>query len=94
MSQRKLQQDIERLLKKVKEGLQDFEEVYDKFQSTDASNISYREKLESDLKREIKKLASEAQRPDKNMAQQRRCERQTTSANGEPQTDRVWNGAV
>ncbi|KAM3161932.1 general negative regulator of transcription subunit 5 [Lachancea thermotolerans] len=56
MSQRKLQQDIEKLLKKVKEGLQDFEDVYDKFQSTDASNTSYREKLESDLKREIKKL--------------------------------------
>ncbi|SCU90042.1 LAME_0E06788g1_1 [Lachancea meyersii CBS 8951] len=56
MSQRKLQQDIEKLLKKVKEGLQDFEDVYDKFQSTDASNTSYREKLEGDLKREIKKL--------------------------------------
>ncbi|CUS21983.1 LAQU0S04e05490g1_1 [Lachancea quebecensis] len=56
MSQRKLQQDIEKLLKKVKEGLQDFEDVYDKFQNTDASNTSYREKLESDLKREIKKL--------------------------------------
>ncbi|CEP61582.1 CCR4-NOT core subunit NOT5 LALA0_S03e06106g [Lachancea lanzarotensis] len=56
MSQRKLQQDIDKLLKKVKEGLQDFEDVYDKFQSTDASNTSYREKLESDLKRETKKL--------------------------------------
>ncbi|SCV04598.1 LANO_0G11188g1_1 [Lachancea nothofagi CBS 11611] len=56
MSQRKLQQDIDKLLKKVKEGLQDFEDVYDKFQNTDASNTSYREKLESDLKREIKKL--------------------------------------
>ncbi|SCU97361.1 LAFA_0G11100g1_1 [Lachancea sp. 'fantastica'] len=56
MSQRKLQQDIDKLLKKVKEGLQDFEDVYDKFQSTDPSNTSYREKLESDLKRETKKL--------------------------------------
>ncbi|SCU82268.1 LADA_0C04126g1_1 [Lachancea dasiensis] len=56
MSQRKLQQDIDKLLKKVKEGLQDFEDVYDKFQNTDASNTSYREKLEGDLKREIKKL--------------------------------------
>ncbi|SCW01286.1 LAFE_0D09230g1_1 [Lachancea fermentati] len=56
MSQRKLQQEIDKLLKKVKEGLQDFEDVYEKFQNTDASNTSYREKLESDLKREIKKL--------------------------------------
>ncbi|SCU88160.1 LAMI_0D09010g1_1 [Lachancea mirantina] len=56
MSQRKLQQEIDKLLKKVKEGLQDFEDVYEKFQNTDASNSSYREKLEGDLKREIKKL--------------------------------------
>ncbi|QLL31345.1 hypothetical protein HG536_0B02080 [Torulaspora globosa] len=56
MSQRKLQQDIDKLLKKVKEGLIEFEEVYDKFQSTDPENSSHREKLESDLKREIKKL--------------------------------------
>lgn len=56
MSQRKLQQDIDKLLKKVKEGLLDFETVYEKFQSTNSENTSYREKLESDLKREIKKL--------------------------------------
>ncbi|CDH13774.1 probable General negative regulator of transcription subunit 5 [Zygosaccharomyces bailii ISA1307] len=56
MSQRKLQQDIDKLLKKVKEGFVEFEEIYDKFQSTDPENTSYREKLESDLKREIKKL--------------------------------------
>lgn len=56
MSQRKLQQDIDKLLKKVKEGLIEFEDVYDKFQSTDPENTSHREKLESDLKREIKKL--------------------------------------
>ncbi|EDO15611.1 hypothetical protein Kpol_1006p7 [Vanderwaltozyma polyspora DSM 70294] len=56
MSQRKLQQDIDKLLKKVKEGLEDYDEIYEKFQSSDPSNTSYREKLESDLKREIKKL--------------------------------------
>lgn len=56
MSQRKLQQDIDKLLKKVKEGLEEYEKIYEKFQSTDAENTSYREKLESDLKREIKKL--------------------------------------
>ncbi|KOG96369.1 proteinral negative regulator of transcription subunit 5 [Saccharomyces pastorianus] len=56
MSQRKLQQDIDKLLKKVKEGVEDFDDIYEKFQSTDPSNSSHREKLESDLKREIKKL--------------------------------------
>ena len=56
MSQRKLQQDIDKLLKKVKEGLEDYDDIYDKFQTSDPSNTSYREKLESDLKREIKKL--------------------------------------
>lgn len=56
MSQRKLQQEIDKLLKKVKEGLFEFESIYDKFQATDSSNTSYREKLEADLKREIKKL--------------------------------------
>ncbi|CCK68382.1 CCR4-NOT core subunit NOT5 KNAG_0A07290 [Huiozyma naganishii CBS 8797] len=56
MSQRKLQQDIDKLLKRVREGLDDYEEVYAKFQATDAENGSYREKLEGDLKREIKKL--------------------------------------
>lgn len=56
MSQRKLQQDIDKLLKKVKEGLIEFEDAYEKFQSTDPENTSHREKLEADLKREIKKL--------------------------------------
>lgn len=56
MSQKKLNQDIDKLLKKVKEGLEEFDIIYDKFQSTDPQNNSYREKLESDLKREIKKL--------------------------------------
>lgn len=56
MSQRKLQQDIDKLLKKVKEGLEDFDLIYDKFQTTDPSNTSHREKLEADLKKEIKKL--------------------------------------
>lgn len=56
MSQRKLQQEIDKLLKKVKEGLEEFDSIYEKFQGTESSNISYREKLEGDLKREIKKL--------------------------------------
>lgn len=37
MSQRKLQQDIDKLLKKVKEGIEDFDDIYEKFQSTDPS---------------------------------------------------------
>ncbi|CAB4253075.1 similar to Saccharomyces cerevisiae YPR072W NOT5 Subunit of the CCR4-NOT complex [Maudiozyma barnettii] len=56
MSQKKLNQEIDKLLKKVKEGLEEFDIIHDKFQITDPQNTSYREKLESDLKREIKKL--------------------------------------
>lgn len=56
MSQRKLQQEVDKVLKKVKEGLVEFDSIYEKFHTIDADNQSYREKLESDLKREIKKL--------------------------------------
>ncbi|CCE61427.1 hypothetical protein TPHA_0A03500 [Tetrapisispora phaffii CBS 4417] len=56
MSQRKLQQEVDKLLKKVKEGLEEYDLIHDKFQASDPDNTSYREKLESDLKREIKKL--------------------------------------
>ncbi|CDK24272.1 unnamed protein product [Kuraishia capsulata CBS 1993] len=54
MSQRKLQQEIDRVFKKVKEGLEAFDYVYDKLQACE--NQSQKEKLESDLKKEIKKL--------------------------------------
>lgn len=56
MSQRKLQQEVDKVLKKVKEGLEEYEDIYEKFQNTESDNQSYREKLEADLKREIKKL--------------------------------------
>ncbi|KAL6940542.1 hypothetical protein ACO0QE_004448 [Hanseniaspora vineae] len=56
MSQRKLNQEIDKLLKKVKDGLQDFDQVYDNFQESEPSQQSYREKLEGDLKGIIKKL--------------------------------------
>ncbi|KAK5778506.1 CCR4-NOT core subunit NOT5 PWA37_000237 [Arxiozyma heterogenica] len=57
MSQRKLQQDIDKVLKKVKDGVQEFDLIYNKFESIDPNeNQSYKEKLEMDLKREIKKL--------------------------------------
>ncbi|KAJ2161394.1 general negative regulator of transcription subunit 5 [Coemansia sp. RSA 552] len=51
---RKLQAEIERVFKKVAEGIEDFEECYDKV--LNASNASQKEKYESDLKKEIKKL--------------------------------------
>lgn len=54
MSARKLQQEFDKTNKKISEGLQSFEDIYDKLISTEGS--SQREKLESDLKKEIKKL--------------------------------------
>ncbi|KAJ1963676.1 general negative regulator of transcription subunit 5 [Dipsacomyces acuminosporus] len=51
---RKLQAEIERVFKKVAEGIEDFEECYDKV--LNASNASQKEKYETDLKKEIKKL--------------------------------------
>ncbi|KAK9472067.1 Not1 N-terminal domain, CCR4-Not complex component-domain-containing protein [Dipodascopsis tothii] len=54
MAQRKLQQEIDRVFKRVSEGVVAFDAVYDKVQQ--ATNPSQKEKLEQDLKREIKKL--------------------------------------
>ncbi|KAK7205018.1 CCR4-NOT transcription complex, subunit 3 [Myxozyma melibiosi] len=54
MAQRKLQQEIDRVFKRVAEGVQAFDAVYDKVMTT--TNQSQKEKLEQDLKREIKKL--------------------------------------
>lgn len=54
MSARRLQQEMERVFKRVAEGIQIFNSIYDKLQM--ASNQSQKEKLEQDLKREIKKL--------------------------------------
>ena len=54
MAQRKLQQDIDKTFKKVAEGIQAFEAIFDKIQQT--TNASQKEKLEDNLKREIKKL--------------------------------------
>ncbi|KAI8325482.1 hypothetical protein GQ54DRAFT_219003 [Martensiomyces pterosporus] len=51
---RKLQAEIERVFKKVAEGIEDFEECYDKV--LNASSPSQKEKYETDLKKEIKKL--------------------------------------
>jgi CCR4-NOT transcription complex subunit 3 len=54
MAARKLQQDMEKTFKKVSEGIQAFEVIFEKIQQT--TNASQKEKLEDNLKREIKKL--------------------------------------
>ena len=54
MAARKLHQDMERTFKKVAEGIQVFETIFDKIQQ--CNNASQKEKLEDQLKREIKKL--------------------------------------
>lgn len=54
MSARKLQQEFDKTNKKIAEGLTAFDDIHDKLMTTEIS--SQKEKLESDLKKEIKKL--------------------------------------
>ncbi|KAL2916791.1 general negative regulator of transcription subunit 5 [Polyrhizophydium stewartii] len=54
MSARKLQAEIERTIKKVAEGVEVFESIFEKI--TTATNQAQKEKFEGDLKKEIKKL--------------------------------------
>ncbi|KAI7881701.1 hypothetical protein K492DRAFT_206681 [Lichtheimia hyalospora FSU 10163] len=54
MSMKKLQTEIDRVLKKVSEGVETFESIFDKINST--TNPSQKEKYEQELKKEIKKL--------------------------------------
>ncbi|PGH16607.1 hypothetical protein AJ79_01714 [Helicocarpus griseus UAMH5409] len=54
MTSRKTQQEIDKTFKKVAEGIISFEGIYDKIKSS--SNAAQRDKLEDNLKREIKKL--------------------------------------
>ncbi|OCK79157.1 hypothetical protein K432DRAFT_426748 [Lepidopterella palustris CBS 459.81] len=54
MAARKLANEVEKCFKKVAEGVQAFEAIYDKIQQT--TNPSQKEKLEDALKKEIKKL--------------------------------------
>ncbi|KII95909.1 hypothetical protein PLICRDRAFT_170509 [Plicaturopsis crispa FD-325 SS-3] len=54
MAARKLQTEIDRTLKKVGEGVELFESIYDKMQAS--TNMTQKEKLETDLKTQIKKL--------------------------------------
>ncbi|RXW25790.1 hypothetical protein EST38_g73 [Candolleomyces aberdarensis] len=54
MAARKLQSEIDRTLKKVSEGVELFESIYDKMQAS--TNQTQKEKQELDLKTQIKKL--------------------------------------
>ncbi|GAA5820626.1 hypothetical protein JCM11251_003082 [Rhodosporidiobolus azoricus] len=54
MAARKLQTEIDKTLKKVGEGVEVFEGIFDKIQQS--TNQTQKEKLESDLKTQIKKL--------------------------------------
>ena len=51
---RKLQKEIDMCIKKVQEGVEEFDDVFDKLQSS--SNQNQKEKKEEELKRVIKKL--------------------------------------
>lgn len=54
MAARKLQQEVEKCFKKVEEGVAEFESIYEKIEQS--TNAAQKEKLEDNLKREIKKL--------------------------------------
>lgn len=54
MAARKLMQEVEKCFKKVAEGVQEFDDIYEKIEQ--ASSQAQKEKLEDSLKREIKKL--------------------------------------
>uniref|UniRef100_A0A672HS51 CCR4-NOT transcription complex subunit 3 n=1 Tax=Salarias fasciatus TaxID=181472 RepID=A0A672HS51_SALFA len=54
---RKLQGEIDRCLKKVAEGVEQFEDIWQKVRTLhNAANANQKEKYEADLKKEIKKL--------------------------------------
>jgi len=54
MSTRKLQAEIDRVLKRVQEGIEQFDSIWEKVHSAATPNL--KEKYEADLKKEIKKL--------------------------------------
>ncbi|XP_030596914.1 CCR4-NOT transcription complex subunit 3-like [Archocentrus centrarchus] len=53
---RKLQGEIDRCLKKVAEGVEQFEDIWQKVRNDHHANTNQKEKYEADLKKEIKKL--------------------------------------
>ncbi|KAK5628785.1 hypothetical protein RRF57_004500 [Xylaria bambusicola] len=54
VTSRKLQQEIDKTFKKVAEGVAEFDSIYEKIEQS--NNPAQKEKLEDNLKREIKKL--------------------------------------
>lgn len=54
MAARKLAQEVDKCFKKVAEGVAEFESIYDKIEQS--NNPTQKDKLEDQLKREIKKL--------------------------------------
>lgn len=54
MAARKLAQEVDKCFKKVAEGVAEFESIYEKIEQS--NNPAQKEKLEDNLKREIKKL--------------------------------------
>lgn len=54
MAARKLMQEVEKCYKKVSEGVEEFNSIYEKIEQS--NNSAQKEKLEDQLKREIKKL--------------------------------------
>ncbi|EFX04210.1 ccr4-not transcription subunit 3 [Grosmannia clavigera kw1407] len=54
MAARKLQQEVDKCFKKVTEGVSEFDAIYEKIEQS--NNPAQKEKLEDNLKREIKKL--------------------------------------
>lgn len=54
MSTRKLQQEFDKTNKKIAEGLSVFDDIYEKLTTSELNSL--KEKLENDLKKEIKKL--------------------------------------
>jgi len=54
MAARKLAQEVDKCFKKVAEGVAEFEAIYEKIEQS--NNPAQKDKLEDNLKREIKKL--------------------------------------
>lgn len=54
MAARKLQQEVDKCFKRISEGVTEFDEIYEKIEQS--NNPAQKEKLEDNLKKEIKKL--------------------------------------
>lgn len=54
MAARKLQQEVDKCFKRISEGIAEFDEIYEKIEQS--NNPAQKDKLEDQLKKEIKKL--------------------------------------